>query len=176
MFSRQHCFSSLPQNHIPRRHTRAQLRHAHRDTLDEEPTDQPAPDHAAGARIAHAVGQRTGEAGQQPQHGERDAEGGPERELALELLLVAQGDQRGLVGGQTCDIGHVAIGHDRSDGGFARSILIRTHIAGVYRVSGVGGEKEGEGEGGGEEEEKEEEENETKAMNVLETDISIYLR
>lgn len=73
----------------PGRHAGAQFSHAHSDALDEEPSDKPTPGHAPGARVAQAVVEGSGEAGQEAKDGEGDAESGPERELALELLAVA---------------------------------------------------------------------------------------
>ena len=115
----QHLPLQILSENIPRWHTRAQLRHPHRHTLNKKPTDQPSPDHAPGPRIPHPIVQRTRETGQETQHSERNTERRPERKLALEFLLVAESYESGFVGCETGEVGHVAIGHDGRHGGFA---------------------------------------------------------
>ncbi len=99
-------------NHVPGRHARAQLSHSHGDALDEKPTDQPTPDHSTSASVSHAIIQRGCERRQQSQNGERNTEGGPEREFSLEFLLVTECYQSSFVCGQAFEIRDVAIGKD----------------------------------------------------------------
>ena len=112
----------------PGRHTGAQLGHSKSNTLNEEPTNQPAPNHAASSGIPEPKGQSTGDAGQQAQDSEGDAERGPEREFPLELLLVTQGDQCRLVGAYFLAGRDVAIRHDRDHGSLAQIMVFHLRV------------------------------------------------
>ena len=116
--SQQHAIFT-PAKDIPSRHTTTQLGHTHSHTLNEDPRDQPTPNHTTRARISHSIIQRTRKTRQKTQHGKRNTEGGPKRELALELLLITQSNKRSLISSQSVEIGGIAIGHDRGDGGTA---------------------------------------------------------
>jgi hypothetical protein len=114
----------LLEIHVPGWHTGAQLGHSHSNALDEQPTDQPTPNHASGSSITHPIGQRTSNTGKQTQDCEGDAEGGPERELPFEFLSVTQSYQGSLIGVMRVGNRNIAIGQDRCDLGFARIIAL----------------------------------------------------